>query len=104
MQIDYSLIPDRLKHWTVIGFCISIFFYFVIRSFIGDNGLLKVTALNSQIASTKLEVVAMQKERKVLETRTKLLRPDNLDLDMLDERARTQLGLTKPNEYVVYYK
>ena len=43
-------------------------------------------------------------EREKLEKRVDLLRPENLDLDMLEERARSVLGLAHPDELVIYNK
>ena len=40
-------------------------------------------------------------ERLALENRVKRMRPDSLDLDMLDERARVVLGFVKPEERVL---
>jgi cell division protein FtsB len=37
----------------------------------------------------------------VLERRASLLRPDHLDPDMLEERARTILNFARPDEIVV---
>lgn len=103
MQLDLALISDRLKHYMVLGFCTLVLGYFILHSITGENGFLKALALQSALATKKMEIQSLQSERQALETRTKLLRPDSLDLDMLDERARAQLGMTKPNEYVIYY-
>ncbi|NBU53463.1 MAG: septum formation initiator family protein, partial [Alphaproteobacteria bacterium] len=35
-----------------------------------------------------------------IENRAKLLRPESLDIDMLDEKARNILGVIAPNEEV----
>ena len=37
-----------------------------------------------------------------MERRTSLLWPDNLDPDMLSERARAVLGLAHPDDVVIY--
>ncbi len=94
---------DRLWQWTLSAFCALLFVYFIMHSIMGDNGLLKMSALSSQVKVAKLQLQDLQKDRAAMETRAKLLRPDSLDLDMLDERARAMLGYTKPNEYVIYY-
>jgi len=36
-----------------------------------------------------------------LESRTALLRPDNLDRDMLDERARLMLNYSHPDDIII---
>jgi cell division protein FtsB len=40
-------------------------------------------------------------ERRVIERRVAALRPDSLDLDMLDERARQVLDLVHEDELVI---
>jgi cell division protein FtsB len=40
-------------------------------------------------------------ERDALDHRVGLLRPEHLDRDMLDERAREMLNLAGPNEIVI---
>ena len=42
-----------------------------------------------------------EQERLLIERRTALLRPDNLDLDTLDERARAVLNLVEADERVI---
>ena len=42
-----------------------------------------------------------REERLLIERRTALLRPDNLDLDTLDERARAVLNLVERDERVI---
>lgn len=103
MQLDLALISDRFKHYMVLSLCTLVLGYFMLHSVTGENGFLKAIALQGELASRKLELKSLQQDRQALETRTKLLRPNSLDLDMLDERARAQLGMTKPNEYVIYY-
>jgi cell division protein FtsB len=40
--------------------------------------------------------------REVLARQVGLLRPENLNRDMLDEQARQILGLAHPNDIVIY--
>jgi cell division protein FtsB len=42
----------------------------------------------------------LRAERLEIENRAKLLRPESLDIDMLDEKARNILGVIAPNEEV----
>ncbi len=46
----------------------------------------------------------MQEEQEILERRVQLLRPDSLDPDMLEERARKVLNFAKKDEVVIYDK
>jgi cell division protein FtsB len=40
--------------------------------------------------------------REALARQVRLLRPENLNRDMLDEQARRTLGLTHPDDVVIY--
>ena len=52
-------------------------------------------------AQSTAELEAIRAERAVWERRVGLLRSDNLDPDMLDERARVLLNLAQPNELIL---
>lgn len=87
----------RARHIAGPVFAIAVFSYFAYHSVQGDRGLIAWLQLTQQveIAQTTLEKVS--RERSVLEHRARLLRPDNLDPDMLDERARQVLGVARPD-------
>ncbi|MEQ9447283.1 MAG: septum formation initiator family protein [Rhodospirillaceae bacterium] len=68
----------------------------------GDRGLLAWIRLNDEIAVAQADLGELQDQRMRLEHRTRLLRPDGLDLDMLDERARALLGFAHRDEIVLY--
>jgi cell division protein FtsB len=103
MAIDLPFSADRAKHLLVTFLCVAIIGYFVLHGVMGERGFVALSKLEYQVSNATTELTRIQTERKTLEARTRLLRPDGLDLDMLDERARATLGYTKPNEYVVLY-
>lgn len=76
--------------------------YFGISFVQGDRGLLAWIRLNDEIAVAQADLGELQDQRMRLEHRTRLLRPDGLDLDMLDERARALLGFAHRDEIVLY--
>tara|TARA_E500000331_G_scaffold336855_1_gene364397 strand:- start:536 stop:844 length:309 start_codon:yes stop_codon:yes gene_type:complete len=75
--------------------------YFAYHSLKGDHGLSAYLLLTAEL--TKAESVLAEKvdERTLIERRTKLLDPKNLDLDTLDERARAVLNLLEEDERVI---
>ena len=83
----------------VLGFCIV--GYFVYHSIEGDRGLTAYVQLTERLAEAKAQLEEIQAERKALERRVKLLRADNLDPDMLDERARRVLNYSRPDEIII---
>ncbi|MEK9945344.1 MAG: septum formation initiator family protein [Alphaproteobacteria bacterium] len=76
--------------------------YFGVSFVQGDRGLLAWIRLSDEVAVAKADLGALRAERTRMEHRTQLLRPDGLDLDMLDERARALLGFTHKDEIVIY--
>ena len=85
-------IRTRARHiiGPVLG--ISAITYFGFHVVQGDRGLMAWWKLRQhiEVASTSLREVS--KERKELERRVRLLHPESLDPDMLEERARIMLN------------
>jgi cell division protein FtsB len=83
----------------VLGFCVV--GYFVYHSIEGDRGLTAYVRLGERLIEAQAQLDEIQAERKALERRVQLLRADNLDPDMLEERARVILNYTRPDEIVI---
>src|SRR3954469_25448387 len=83
----------------VLGFCIV--GYFVYHSVEGERGLTAYIRLTERLADARGQLDEVQAERQALERRVKLLRTDNLDPDMLEERARAILNYSRPDEIVI---
>ena len=92
----------RLIVGPVLG--ISLCAYFAYHLVQGDRGLTAWLRLTQQVRDARTTLAAVEAERSTLERRVNLLRPDHLDRDMLDERARSQLNLAAPNEVVIFNK
>jgi cell division protein FtsB len=82
----------------------GLFVYFFYHLVHGDHGYFAWKGVEEKQIAAQDAFDKTKEEREVLEKRVKMLRPDSLDLDMLDERARTVLGFMKPNEVVVLDK
>src|SRR5438477_6923492 len=65
--------------------------YFGVNAFTGNRGLKANQDLDQQVAQLTVELNALKTERAVWERRVSLLRSDNIDPDLLDERARALL-------------
>ena len=89
----------RLIIGPILG--ISLCAYFAYHLVQGDRGLTAWLRLNQEVREAKTTLAAVEAERSTLERRVDLLRPDHLDRDMLDERARSQLDLVGRNEIVI---
>ena len=75
--------------------------YFAFHFVQGDRGLIAWMRLNQQIEDTQAKVTLLAEERAGLGHRVGLLRPDNLDRDMLDERTRAVLGVAHRDEVII---
>ena len=74
--------------------------YFGLSAYTGAHGLKAKQDLAQQQASLTRDLERITAERKQWEHRVSLLRSDNLDPDMLDERARYQLDYANPRDLV----
>ncbi len=77
--------------------------YFILHAFQGDRGIFAWFQLRQQVAHAESIVAVTAAERGRLEHRTGLLKTDNLDPDLLDERARIMAGLGRSDEFVIFY-
>ncbi len=75
--------------------------YFAYHAVEGERGLRAYFALKHRTAIAAAALDTLRTERGTLEQRVRLLRPDSLDLDMLEERAREVLGLIGEDEVVI---
>lgn len=97
-------IRKRARHIAGPVLAISVFGYFAYHSVQGDRGLIAWLQLGQQVEIAQAVLEKVSRDRSTLEHRARLLRPDNLDPDMLDERARQVLSLTHPDELVILDK
>lgn len=100
MQLAHEL-RRRARHaiFPLLSACaISYFGYHAVH---GEYGFGAYVKLHQRIAALQAENVALTTERNQMEHRASLLRPDSLDPDTLDERARTLLGFAHPDDLVI---
>ena len=95
----YYYSPVRSKSSLLLAF---VFFYFAFHLITGERGLLAYVRLKSEMV-TKTEQSEQIHEQKVdLSTRVSGMRDDSLDLDLLEEIARKDLGYSKKDEVVLF--
>lgn len=85
---------------NTILFLITI--YFIFHSFSGDRGVFAYMKLSSKLKEQTTTLNELLSERDALQRKVDLLHPKNLDLDLLDEIARRDLGLISQTEKVMY--
>lgn len=76
--------------------------YFGYHSIHGDYGLKAGERLDVIRSERSKDLAALVRARKKLETQVKLLSDGSLDHDMMDEKARYQLNMSKPDEIVIF--
>ena len=74
--------------------------YLAYHSVQGERGLIAWVRLTKSLDQVKVDLERATAERTQLERRVTLLRPDSLDPDLLDERARAVLNFGLPNDRV----
>ena len=75
--------------------------YFAYHTIEGDRGVLAYLRLKTQLDVAELQLAKVTTDRQELEHRVLLLRPDHLDPDMLEERARIMLNMGRDGEKVI---
>ena len=90
--------------WQRVGFAllnVCVMAYFGYHVIIGDHGLLSRWRLADEVAQMELKLDKLNQRREQLEHKVSLVRPESLDPDMLDERARIILNLAHPNDITI---
>jgi cell division protein FtsB len=75
--------------------------YFVYHLQIGDHGLKARADLERRKDVLAGELAGLREVKNRIERDVALLRPENLDPDMLDERARAILNLAHPDDLIM---
>ncbi len=76
--------------------------YFAYHAVEGDYGLLALGKLQDRVASLESDLAAAQHEREGMESHVALMRPESLDRDMMDERAREALNMADAKDLVIF--
>ena len=95
----------RRRAQAIIAPCVflSLTGYFCWSATQGDRGLQASVQRREQLSWAQTEQSRVAAERDQWERRVGNLRTQRLDPDLLDERARSMLGLADPAESVVQY-
>jgi cell division protein FtsB len=75
--------------------------YFVYHLFQGERGIFSMLSLQKKLKIEEEKLDELQVKREILERQVTLLRPDSLDLDMLEERVRAVLHFAQPDEIII---
>ncbi len=82
---------------------IAVIAYFGYHSFNGDYGIWSRDRMQREALRLEGELADIKAQRAALAQRAQLLRPESLDPDMIDERARRNLDVLHPDELVINF-
>lgn len=92
----------RRAHHVVGPFLgLTLVVYFAYHTVQGDRGLIAWWQLNQQVKQAEETLAQLEETRDTLDRRASLLRPDHLDPDMLEERARLMLNMSHDDDVVI---
>jgi cell division protein FtsB len=86
---------------TFLLICAALTVYFGYFALYGRHGLVAYAKIQREAELRQADLNRISAERAALERRVNLLKPESIDPDLLEERARDALGLTGPNELVL---
>jgi cell division protein FtsB len=95
---------SRLRPYASIAVLAALIFYFGFQGLTGDRGLLGWESRDEILAVKTAELKRLRAERNDLEVQARLLRDGSISKDLLEERARSLLGLSDPRDYVIRTK
>ncbi|MDH3737637.1 MAG: septum formation initiator family protein [Alphaproteobacteria bacterium] len=91
----------RARHIWLSVFGALVLAYFSYHMIQGNHGVIALLELRSNIAAAEIIQAETSAEHQRLVQQVTLLRPDNLDPDMLEERTRVMLNYVHPDEMVI---
>jgi len=97
----FDEIRNRARHVIGLVLGVSVVTYFAYHVIHGDRGLLAWWQLQQRIDAVKQTAERVSSERQVLEKRVRLLHPESLDRDMLEERARVMLNYGHKDDVII---
>jgi cell division protein FtsB len=81
--------------------CLALLSSFAWYGLKGPRGFDYQMSLEQQIDELNAENIKLADEKSALEKRVRLVRPESIDRDMLEQLARTELKMTYPNALIV---
>ncbi len=82
--------------------CALVLSYFGFHAVTGDNGLRAWGTVTKKIEKLETKLAVTRAERTRLEHKVALLRSQSLDPDLLDETVRHTLGLSHPDDVIIF--
>ncbi len=90
----------RIRKVIPILLFFILIYYFIYNIISGDRGILSLFKLTEQHKIIRDEVGILEEERRILQSKVNRMKPESLDLDLLEEQARRNLGYAQKNETI----
>lgn len=94
-----NLVPEKTFYTKVLWLLVMAYFtYHLVQ---GERGGLAMLRLQTELSHASTQLAELKTTRINMEKHVQLLRPNQIDRDMLDEQARATLGYGRPGETVI---
>jgi cell division protein FtsB len=93
---------SKIKPLLLPVCCLFILSYFAYHAVEGQYGLFALGKLQDRVVALEVELAALRAERDGMERHVALMRPESLDRDMIDERAREALNMADAKDIVIF--
>ena len=93
---------SKLKPLLVPACCLLVLGYFAYHAVEGSYGLYALGKLQDRVATLEAELATVQAERARMEEHVSLMRPESLEKDVVDERARQALNMADAKDIVLF--
>jgi len=85
---------------SLLGLCLCAYFgYHAIQ---GDRGVIRLMHLKQELKQAEESHNAVSAEKSAWDARVAGLKPGSLDPDLIEERARVELGMGRKGERVIF--
>lgn len=81
--------------------CLAALGYFAWHGLYGSRGTERLEAIGFEVVRLERALAMLEGERGKLERRVALLRPEGIDPDLLDEKAREMLGFVAEEDRII---
>lgn len=93
---------SKIKPLVLPACCLLILGYFAFHAVEGAYGLFAFEKLQARESALEKELASVQAERRRLERYVSMMRPESLDKDVIDERARQALNMADAKDIVIF--
>jgi len=92
---------SRVRPLLLPAICLLLLGYFGYHAVEGNYGHHALQKLNARETGLTGELAQLKDERLALDRRVSLMRPESLDPDMIEERARRALNVARAGDIVI---